>query len=231
MNAEAVLPRFTPQQLENQRLFQVGAPMPEQAGDKGKRMRNKFAIFVAATGADLIEGWGAEKIIEKFVDPNIEAMPEEKQKRAKVFKSGGMFVEDGVSDEIYNVGMNAILRNITGLEEVAYASPTAKFISGWTNLLSFASAKFNDTFNEDGSLLKKMAFWKKPWNVVNAVNVEAALGLFEEAPFGIGSTVVRMHSAFDNKLRKSEALQLANTAATLFVTGYHIEKNMVQGSK
>jgi len=233
---------FTQSQLENQRLFNVGPmAMPEQAGDKAKRVTRKLMIFAGATTADLLESSGAEFLMEKIkgkkitpLQEKLDNMPtgtpeqiseklkqEKKVVNVKSFFSAGAFVEDGISDELYVMGMNAMLRKLTGLEEVSYVTPTAKFISGWTNLLSFASGKFTKT----------KEFWKKPWNVINAVNVESGIGLLEEAPFGIGKMIAWGHDAFDEKLKKSEAVQLANGVALAAVTGYHIEKNMVNAPK
>lgn len=237
MSAEAASHiAFTPAQLENQRLFRVGPAMTEHPGDKAKRIQRKLTILAGATAADLAEGAGAEWLLGKIKqraiisqEQIVNEMPDWDEKKEgakskliqkKALFSGLGFVEDAASDELYVVGMNAILRGMTGLDEVSYPTPTARVISGWTNLLSFASGKFE----------KKQGFWKKPWNFVNAVNVEAAIGLLEEVP-GIGRAVERAHAAMDHKLSKSEAIQFGNAIAMTAVTGYHIEKNMVNASK
>jgi len=228
---------FTPKQLENQRLFGVGpgSEIPEQSGDKAKRVWRKLEIFTAATAADLGESWGAEKLLGRIEEAMVpkdlvqQGNPAALQ-RASLF-SGIGFVEDMASDEVYSMGMNAILRGLTGLDEVSYATPTAKLISGWTNLGSFASGKFQDTINSERKVVQEFAFWKKPWNLVNAVNAEAFIELLEELPIGIGKGVKKVHNAIDEKFKKSELLQFANGVASAAVTGYHIEKNMVHDSR
>ncbi len=223
MTTEAIFERmFTPVQLENQRLFRVGpVAMPEQPGDKGKRVIRKAAIFAGATAADLAESWGAEKVLKKIEDKFVTNIQDETRKaRNHALFSGVQFVEDGASDELYVLGMNAILRGITGLEAVSYASPLSRWISGWTNLGSYVSGRFS----EEGRV-----FWKKPWNVVNAVNVEAAIGLLEEMPF-VGKGVEKAHTWANAKIAGSEAFQFLNGVATGAVTGYHIDKNMIQSN-
>lgn len=230
---------FTSSQIENQRLFKVGpsAHESEQPGDKGKRIRNKALIFTAATAADLGESWIAESLLEKLgermVDKAAVAEKDQKALNNKALFFGIGFVEDGISDELYAVGMNSVLRGMTGVEEAAYATPTAKFIEGWTNLGTFASGKFQDTVNQHGEVIeeKKLKVWQKPWNVVNAVNAEAFIGLLEELPIGIGKTVEKMHASFDKVLTESEAVQLTNGVAKMLVTGYHIARNMVHDSR
>lgn len=225
MTPEAVSAHsFTPSQLENQRVFRVGpgASMPEQPGDAADRRLKKLGILVGATAVDLAESWGAEKLLVQIREQLTEHVRSNaKRNQNKAIFSGIAFVEDVASDEVYVLGMNALLRGMTGLEEVSYPSPTAKLISGWTNLGSYASGKFG---GED------RPFWKKPWNVVNAVNTEAAIGLLEELPLGIGKAVEAVHAKIDEKLSKSEAVQFATGIASAAVTGYHIEKNMVQAS-
>lgn len=230
---------FTQSQLENQRLFNVGSiAMPEQAGDKSKRVWRKLTIFTGATTLDLAESWGSEALLDKVHEVLLPSEGERKDSMTEVKRinneatMGALgFVEDGISDELYGVGMNAILRNMTGLDEAVYASPTAKFIAGWTNLGSFASGRFQDTRNEDGEVVKKLAFWKKPWNLVNSVNAEAFIGLLEEIPFGVGNNVAKAHAYVDRKLTTSEAVQLVDGTARAAVTGYHIVKNIVHDSK
>lgn len=243
MMAEVLTERaFTPKQLENQRLFGVGpgASMPEQPGDKWKRIKPKFVklvVLAGATGLDLLEGGIAEAILEprgkqlNELGKKIESMSEVKHDELVAKREAQLdfvqkktrhnivaFVEDGVSDEIYVMGMNAILRKLTGLPDVSYPSATARFISNWTNLLSWTSAKFGE---------KK--FWMKPWNFVNAVNVEAAIGLIEEVPLGVGKTATKVHDFMDKKLTKSEALQFVNGVALSAVTAINITKNMIYG--
>lgn len=240
MTAEVLTERaFTPKQLENQRLFGVGpgASMPEQPGDKGKRLRNKAIIFAAATAADLGESWAAEALLEKIHDRMVDKVDLQLNDPAAIRRnaifSGIGFVEDMASDEAYSMGMNAILRKLTGLEEVSYASPTAKQIEGWTNLASFASGRFQNPVDEHHEVIEelKLKFWQKPWNFVNAINAEALVGLLEELPFGIGTSIKKGHARVDEKFRKSELLQLANGVAKAAVTGYHIERNMVHDSR
>jgi hypothetical protein len=214
-------PNFTPAQLENQRLFRVGPSVTlELPGDKAKRVVRKLAIFTAATAADLAESWAAEKILRKIktkmVNDDLVQQGDPDAVRKGAYFSGIGFVEDMVSDEVYAMGMNAILRGMTGLADASYPSPTARFISHWTNLGSYASGKFAGLEQ----------FWKKPWNIVNAVNAEAAIGLFEELPFGIGKAVAWAHKGVDGLLNK-EATKLVNGIVGAAVTGYHIEKNMV----
>ncbi len=230
---------FTPSQLENQRLFGVGpgALMPEQPGDKGKRVLRKFAIFTGATAADLAESWGAEKLLEKIGERlvNKEKIatndPKAINKQALFYGIG--FVEDGVSDELYTMGMNTLLRCMTFLDEVSYTSTTAGFIEGWTNLGSFASGKFQDSIDQDGNVIEhmKLKVWQKPWNVVNAVNTEAFIGLLEELPIGIGAVVKKTHRAIDTALSKSEPVRFANGVAKMVATGYHIARNMMHDSR
>ncbi len=213
---------FTPAQLENQRLFRVGPfAEPEQPGDKGKRVARKLAIFTGATAADLAESWGAEKIIDhlesRMVDFDLIKRNDPKAITKNAYFGGIAFIEDAMSDELYVLGMNALLRGWTGLEEANYVSPTAKFISGWTNLGSWASGKFGG---------KEKKFYQKPFNFVNAVNVEAAIGLLEEVPF-LGKGVAKAHAWANSKISSSEAFQLANAAVTVAVAGYNIEKNIV----
>lgn len=230
---------FSPSQLERQRLFGVGpgASMPEQPGDKAKRVRNKVSILAAATAADLGESWVAEKLLDKLGEHMIDAEkiaandPKAIQKKGIFY--GALFVEDGVSDEAYAMGMNALLRGMTGLEEVSYPSPTARFIEGWTNLGSFASGKFQDAVDQHGKKIEKLKLkvWQKPWNVVNAVNAEAFIGLLEELPLGVGAVVKKTHDVIDTTLTKSEPVQFANGVARSLVTGYHIVRNMIHDSR
>ncbi len=231
---------FTPKQLENQRLFRVGpgAFEPEQPGDKGKRVVRKLAVFTGATAADLAESWGAELLLDKV---NEHLLPHDVEVRAsmgdkKLLNNESLmgaigFIEDVASDEAYVLGMNAILRGMTGLEEVSYPSPTAKLIAGWTNLGSFASGRFQDWVNDAGKVVWKRPFYMKPWNIVNAVNAEAAIGLLEELPLGVGKAVEKLHGFIDRKLSKSEAVQFVEGTARAGVTGYHIVKNMMHDSR
>lgn len=238
MTTEAVFARaFTPKQLENQRLFRVGpSVMPEQPGDTAKRVVRKAAILAGSTALDLAESGLFEKLIKPKEDTldalkkkawdmtGITTSDAQSAKRAEQVRfvkertklNVVEFVEDGLSDELQVVGMNAILRKMTGLDEVSYPSATARFISNWTNLLAWTSAKFN-----------RMKFWKKPWNVVNAVNVEAAIGLLEEVP-GVGKLVERAHGAVNTLLTK-EGVQLVNGVAVGAVSAINITKNMIYG--
>lgn len=214
---------FTPKQLENQRLFKVGpgAALPEMPGDTSRRVRNKAMTLVLSTAGDLVESWGAEALLDKVGE-----------RVSEPISYGMAFVEDAASDELYDIGMNVILRRATGLDEVSYSTPTAKFAAGWLNLLSFASGKFQNTIDESlESGIKKLAFWKKPWNFVNAVNTEAAIGLLEEIPFGIGNAIQRAHALIDKKLTKSDALQFVNKISGAAVTGYHVNRNMMHDSR
>lgn len=228
---------FTSSQLENQRLFGVGpgAEMPELPGDKAKRVQRKLTILVAATIADVGESCISENVLKAIkghmVDEDrVKAGDLQAIQRSSYF-SGIGFVEDMASDELYSMGMNALLRHLTGLDDVTYATPTAKLIGGWTNLASFASGKFQDMVDKNHKVVQKLEFWKKPWNLVNAVNAEAFIGLLEELPIGIGSGVKKIHSTIDRNYKKSELLQFADGVAKALVTGYHIEKNVIHDSR
>ena len=219
-------PTVTPSQEKARALFVKEYAKPE---DALKRIGANAGILVAATGVDLAESYVAEKLIESVFDKKIEhiehqltqAVPSKDVLRkqlleTKGLKMGAMFVEDSMSDALYTSGMNAILRSMTGMDHGEYVSEASAFASEWANVISLVF----------GNRPEEMMFYKKSENFVNPVNVEAGVRILKDLPL-IGGAVSWAHDKLNHALHKSTTFKTTNTVAAKFVTGYHIQKNMM----
>ena len=221
-------PTVTPSQEKARALFVKEYAKPE---DGLKRIGANAGILVAATGVDLAESYVAEKLIDVVFDKRLEHLEaefhkqttrptrsavERKMLETKGIKMGVAFVEDSMSDALYAAGMNAMLRSMTGMDHAEYVSEASAFASEWANVISLVF----------GNRPKDMKFYKKSENFVNPVNVEAGVRILKELPL-VGGAVSWAHDTLNHALHKSTTFKTTNTVAAKFVTGYHIQKNMM----
>jgi hypothetical protein len=105
---------------------------------------------------------------------------------------------------------------MTGMEHTEYVSEASAFASEWFNVISLVRRDPKAKFK----------VWQKSENVVNPVNVEAGIRIAKELPL-VGGAVTWAHDKLNHALHKSAPLKLANSVAAKFITGYHIQKNMM----
>lgn len=156
------------------------------------------------------------------------------------------FIEEWVSDEAAASVVNAWVRLMTGDKNAKYVSETAAFLSDWGNVISQvflndvligktvvekhrvrkgSGFKFEKkTAPARGVLGIKLAY--QSMDLINPVNVEAALRVAEEVPV-LGSVVSWAHDKADHLLDK-RTTRIANTVAAKGVTGYHIGRNVMK---
>jgi len=218
-------PIVTPSQEKARALYVKEFAKPE---DRVKRIGANAGILVAATGVDLAESYVAERLIEVVFDKKIEDIkhkltqpsPSKDALRKQLLETKGMkmgvaFVEDAMSDSLYAAGMNALLRSSTGMDR-EYVSEASAFLSEWTNVISLVF----------GNRPEGMKFYKKSENYVNPVNVEAGVRILKDIPL-VGDAVTWAHDKLNHALHKSTAFKTTNSVAAKFITGYHIQKNMM----
>ena len=218
-------PIVTPSQEKARALFVKEYAKPEESL---KRIGANAGILVAATGVDLVESAIAEKLIEVIFDKKIEdikhkltqTVPNKDVLRKQLLETKGLkmgvgFVEDSMSDALYAAGMNALLRSNTGLDK-EYVSEASSFLSEWANVITLV--------RRDPTA--KLKVWQKSENLVNPVNVEAGVRILKELPL-VGGAVSWAHDKLNHALHKSTTFKTTNTVAAKFITGYHIQKNMM----
>ena len=219
-------PIVTPSQEKARSLFVKEYAKPE---DRVKRMAANTGVLAASTLLDLGESYAVEYLIDKAFEGRVERLeheikqvqPNRDQYRkqlleTKAQKMGVAFVEDSMSDFAYAAGMNALLRSMTGMEHAEYVSEASAFASEWFNVISLVRRDPKGKFE----------VWQKSENVVNPVNVEAGIRIAKDLPL-VGGAVTWAHDQLNHVLHKSTAFKVSNSVAAKFITGYHIQKNML----
>ena len=219
-------PTVTPSQEKARSLFVKEYAKPQ---DGLNRVGANAGVLVASTLIDLGESYAAEYLIDKALEGKVERLEHEIKQvlpnrdpfrkqllETKAQKMGVAFVEDSMSDFAYAAGMNALLRSMTGMEHGDYVTEASAFASEWFNVISLVRRDPKGKFE----------VWQKSENVVNPVNVEAGIRIAKELPL-VGGAITWAHDTLNHALHKSTSFKIANSVAAKFITGYHIQKNML----